>query len=599
MDSYRDIVTKRQAILERLKSGEVKNFAGEIQKFEGLIRKTILGLDEEVSDLSRRKLTNLLKTLQSDQGRVFGEATKAFLGNSANIAAVYMAQEINDLVKTTNVNDTLLKPFTKKEIFSRVIARPLATDGDLLEPWLKKFTERETERVSNAVRLGHSQGLTNQQMVQTLIGTKAENYKNGILQATRRNASTVVRTSTQHVASAARQEVWESNPDVVKRYRFVATLDTVTSRVCRTLDNQEFEFGEGPIPPVHPNCRSTTIAVLDPKFKFLSKGRTRSGESGPVAADTDYYDWLKRQSAKDQREVLGETRYKLFKNGGLSAEKFRKLQFDKTFTPLTLQQMQKLEPEAFKKAGISVGATATATAKTTAKPKSKRPPLFDEFEKEGHVFGDVSYTEKVNFQPKIFRSDRSYHLNGKIYLDTQTGRYAPKNKTFQKVVCHEYGHAIHDQNEWVKWGQDPHPIVKKAFDDATEEVKKNKPFYLKLVGTDKGVKTRTDPSEKRFWDTVDKLAGEEKFKGLTRKEQTEALGGLADTLGAITNNLIGHGHSDYYYKKRNWMKKKYGNLAEFFAHAVENKHGYNPQFESLAPKLFKIMTKMIDDLYDL
>lgn len=228
MDSYRDIVTKRQAILERLKSGEVKNFAGEIQKFEGLIRKTILGLDEEVSDLSRRKLTNLLKTLQSDQGRVFGEATKAFLGNSANIAAVYMAQEINDLVKTTNVNDTLLKPFTKKEIFSRVIARPLATDGDLLEPWLKKFTERETERVSNAVRLGHSQGLTNQQMVQTLIGTKAENYKNGILQATRRNASTVVRTSTQHVASAARQEVWESNPDVVKRYRFVATLDTVT-----------------------------------------------------------------------------------------------------------------------------------------------------------------------------------------------------------------------------------------------------------------------------------------------------------------------------------------------------------------------------------
>lgn len=98
---------------------------------------------------------------------------------------------------------------------------------------------------------------------------------------------------------------------------------------------------------------------------------------------------------------------------------------------------------------------------------------------------------------------------------------------------------------------------------------------------------------------VDELAKQEKFKNLTRAEQVEGLGGLADTCGALTNNLIGHGHKDSYYKKNNYRGQKYGNLAEFFAHALENKHGYNPQFESLAPKLFKIMTKMIDDLYDL
>lgn len=351
-EAYINLAIRRQAILERLKSGEVKNFATEIKKIETLARRTIFELDEELSALPRTRLNNLLKLLEQDQGKIFRTATTAFLERSADIAAVYMSQELLDLNNTIDVRGTRLNDFTKKDIFRRVIQRPLSTDGSLLEPWVKTFTDKETDRVSKAVRLGHSQGLTNQEMVQRLVGTKARNFQDGMLQTTRRNASTVVRTSVQHVASSARQEVWEANKDVVKRYQFLATLDGVTSKICRTLDNQEFEFGKGPIPPVHPNCRSTTIPVLDDKFSFLSKGRTRSGLGGPVDAKTSYYDWLKNQDEATQIDVLGEARAKLFRDGGLTAERFRKLQFDKNFTPLTLEGMQKLEPEAFKKAGL-------------------------------------------------------------------------------------------------------------------------------------------------------------------------------------------------------------------------------------------------------
>ena len=351
--AYINIAIKRQAILERVKSGEVKNFATEIKKIETLVRRTIFQLDEELSALPRTRLNNLLALLEQDQGKIFQAATTAFLERSADIAAVYMSQELLDLKNTVDVRGTRLNRFTNKEVFKKVVQRPLATDGDLLEPWLKKFTDNETRRVSNAVRRGHSQGLTNQEMVQRIIGTKKANYKDGLMQTTRRNASTVVRTSVQHVASSARQEVWEANKDVVQRYQFLATLDGVTSKICRTLDNQEFEFGKGPIPPVHPNCRSTTIPVLNDKFSFLSKGRTRSGVGGPVDAKTSYYDWLKNQDEATQIDVLGEARAKLFKDGGLTVERFRKLQFDKNFTPLTLEGMQKLEPEAFKKAGLT------------------------------------------------------------------------------------------------------------------------------------------------------------------------------------------------------------------------------------------------------
>ena len=351
-EAYIDLAIRRQAILERLKSGEVQNFAREIRKIETLVRRAISELEGDFADLSRTKLNNLLRLLQQDQGEILAAATSNFLRRSGEIAAVYMAQELLDLSNTVDVRRTALSDFTNKDIFRRVSQRPLATDGDLLEPWIQKFSNNEIQRVNNAIRRGHSQGVTNQQMIQQIVGTRANNFQNGILQTTRRNAATVVRTSVQHVASAARQEVWEANQDVVSRYQFIATLDRVTSRICRTLDNQEFDFGKGPIPPVHPNCRSTTIPVLNEEFSFLSNGRTRSAEGGPVDADSSFYDWLNRQNRQAQIDVLGPTRAKLFRDGGLTAERFRELQFDRNFMPLTLDQMRAIEPDAFDRAGL-------------------------------------------------------------------------------------------------------------------------------------------------------------------------------------------------------------------------------------------------------
>lgn len=350
--SYIDLAIRRQAMLERIKSGQVRDFAKEIKKVEKLIQQTILGLDGELSGLSHTKLNRLLAQLQADQATIYRAATASFLASAADISALYASQEILDLKKTVDLRGTKLNSFTKKEVFAKVIKRPLTTDGELLEPWIKKFSAKEITRINGVVRNGHALGKTNQEIVRQIVGTKARNFKDGIMQTTRRNASTVVRTSVQHAASAARQETWEANDDVIDAYELLATLDSVTSTQCRALDSQVFEFGKGPIPPIHPNCRSTTIPVLNKKYSFLSEGRTRSAETGPVSADTSYYEWLNRQGKATQIEVLGPTRAKLFRDGGMSAERFRELQFDSNFAPLTLDEMRVIEPEAFKLAGI-------------------------------------------------------------------------------------------------------------------------------------------------------------------------------------------------------------------------------------------------------
>jgi len=132
----------------------------------------------------------------------------------------------------------------------------------------------------------------------------------------------------------------------------VYVCEGVIVKNCRSLDGQVFKIGKGPTPPAHPNCRSTTTAVLDDKYSFLREGGTRASQDGPVSNTTTYYSWLKDQPYNDQVDILGENRAKLLRDGGLSSDEFARLQLDKNFEPLTLDEMRRMEPEAFEKAGI-------------------------------------------------------------------------------------------------------------------------------------------------------------------------------------------------------------------------------------------------------
>jgi len=124
----------------------------------------------------------------------------------------------------------------------------------------------------------------------------------------------LVRTSINQVSNAASQQVYEANQDVTRKYRYVATLDTRTSAICRALDGREFEYGKGPQPPQHFNCRSTTVAVVDYKGLGLTppKPGRRASMDGPVPANESYGQWLSKQSKATQAEVLGAEKVAYF-----------------------------------------------------------------------------------------------------------------------------------------------------------------------------------------------------------------------------------------------------------------------------------------------
>ena len=179
-------------------------------------------------------------------------------------------------------------------------------NGEVVSKAFRGIATSQSERFSQVVRNGLLTGETTPDIAKRLIGNlqfgeKAKTV--GQLAAAGGQATqvadnqilTLIRTSINQVANTASQQVYEANQDITQKYRYVATLDTRTSAICRALDGREFEYGKGPMPPQHFNCRSTTVPVINYKelgFNPPPPAR-RASMDGQVPADTTYGKWLK------------------------------------------------------------------------------------------------------------------------------------------------------------------------------------------------------------------------------------------------------------------------------------------------------------------
>lgn len=108
-------------------------------------------------------------------------------------------------------------------------------------------------------------------------------------------ARRIVRTESAYVANAAQKSAYSEAG--IDRYRFVATLDSRTCECCAALDGKVFDLAKAKpgtnYPPMHPFCRSTTIADFgDDELKGLERrARDKDGNTVKVPADMSYEEW--------------------------------------------------------------------------------------------------------------------------------------------------------------------------------------------------------------------------------------------------------------------------------------------------------------------
>ena len=96
----------------------------------------------------------------------------------------------------------------------------------------------------------------------TDINTISKNIKNRF-DVNYNISNRLVRTEIAKVQCEA-NEVW-ANEHNIKKQLFCATLDRRTSKICQSLDGKIYDFNDAhkQIPPLHPNCRSCLIDIVD------------------------------------------------------------------------------------------------------------------------------------------------------------------------------------------------------------------------------------------------------------------------------------------------------------------------------------------------
>ena len=194
-------------------------------------------------------------------------------------------------------------------------------NGEVISKAFRGIATSQAERFSQVVRNGLLTGETTPDIAKRLIGSLqfGEEAKTvgqlaaaggQLTQVADNQILTLIRTSINQVANTASQQVYEANQDITQKYRYIATLDTRTSAICRALDGREFDYGKGPMPPVHWNCRSTTVPVINYKElgfdppPSVTKGK-RASMDGPVPANETYGEWLAKQPRTTQADALG------------------------------------------------------------------------------------------------------------------------------------------------------------------------------------------------------------------------------------------------------------------------------------------------------
>jgi len=357
MSDLFDAAVRNQILLERLKASAQEAFQPYLREIAVLVRDRLADEGEVIG--TKLALNQLLSDIRTGQIDIYASYNEEFADLLGEVALDQAGMEAESLTKAIIGITADIPP--NDVVLSALRNNPLQIEnysGDpLLKSFLRDLTGKQVNIIQTKIQQGYAQGRTVDQIARSIRGTKAQKYKNGELARINRSNRALVHTALQHASTQGRKSTLKKNKDILIGYEWVSTLDSHTSRVCRSLDGRVFEFDKGPLPPIHVACRSTTVAKVNKKYDLASDVvgvRPSSGAGGakPVSGNTSYYEWLGRQPARFQDSAIGKTRGLLLRNGGLSGDEFAELNLNKNFKPLTLAEMRAKRPEVFENANL-------------------------------------------------------------------------------------------------------------------------------------------------------------------------------------------------------------------------------------------------------
>jgi SPP1 gp7 family putative phage head morphogenesis protein len=218
------------------------------------------------------------------------------------------------------------------------IVKDTVIQGAASRMWWKRQSGALQNRFADTIRMHMLRSSTLNDIVRAIRGTRENNYTDGIMVSSTRDAEALIRTSVQTVANRAAEEFYRENDDVIQGYIWISTLDDRTTEICMVRDGLQYDLNYEPIGhsipwlegpgAIHWNCRSRSMPALK-DYKGMSKAKqeairnagVRSSQFGYVKRNVRYEAWLKEQDQKRPGfadRVLGTDKARLWRGTGLS-----------------------------------------------------------------------------------------------------------------------------------------------------------------------------------------------------------------------------------------------------------------------------------------
>lgn len=309
MKSFNDLIAELE-VARCLLHERIKN---------GLNRKVAKFYDEMIADLQaqilrKKNITrNLAKTIEDLKAIL---SIPDFSGEFKAIAQ----DEVRHLRKYNKLAGFALFLHVLPQSAVDNLINTTLLEGATVNAWNKGLSIDQKTRLEREIKIGVSLGETNE-----LLAARAARA----LGKSKRDAASIAVTAAGAIVSAVRQKFFEANADVIKAYKYQATLDTRTSALCRAYDGLMWDTNYEPIGHSYPfrqprinthfNCRSTIIPVIKGADELKNvPPATRSSMNGYVPQDINFNDWLKTQSPEVIEKTLGKGRAELFLQGKIT-----------------------------------------------------------------------------------------------------------------------------------------------------------------------------------------------------------------------------------------------------------------------------------------
>ncbi|GEM_PF-1551220 len=260
-DQLYDRFVSHDVNLQRLQAHQRQLILSELRAIEARIIKKLQSQTGETFTKARQ--TALLKFVQRTIKTGYQEIYRTHRKEAEGMARLEV-ERAPTLVNTAIKTDLLTVGAPEAVIQS------LLKDTSVLGAPLRRIWSQEasttTQAFMSAMRQGILAGDTTEQMIRRVRGTKAANYKDGILDPARRRVEMRVRTSAQSILNDARMQTFRQNSEVISGVQAQVTLDDRTSDICMARSGAAWDLDGNPFPgsdtteafpgapPWHPNA---------------------------------------------------------------------------------------------------------------------------------------------------------------------------------------------------------------------------------------------------------------------------------------------------------------------------------------------------------